>query len=232
MATIGGEVAGRLELVCTTTAGKYVLPRLMAQLLNQHPLVALECLVVSRPAALEALRDGRAHIGVASMRTDEKDLEHRAFLTDRIVLVTPTDHRWARRGSPISPEELKDERFILREETSGTYVALTEGLTWLDLTVDDLKQTMTLGNAEAIRMSVENGIGVAFVSMLVANEGVRHGSLSIVPVEGLDLTKTLYMIRNPDRPATRAQTAFWELAFSDDAAPIRDVTRSASSAAR
>lgn len=222
MASIHGDVAGNLEIACTTTAGKYVLPQLMAQLLNMHPLVDLSCLVVSRPAALELLREGRAHIGVASMRVEEKDLEYRAFLTDRIVLVTAPDHPWARRAEPIRPAELAGERFILRENTSGTHVALTEGLAWHDLSIDDLSPRMTLGNAEAIRMSVETGVGVAFVSMLVAGEGVQRGSLAIVPVEGMELTKTLYMIRNPDRPATRAQAAFWELAFSGEAAEIRD----------
>ncbi|NQV06273.1 hypothetical protein HQ535_06960, partial [bacterium] len=57
-----------------------------------------------------------------------------------------------------------------------------------------------------------------------ASEGVKHGTLSIVPVKGMELSKTLYMIRSPDRPATRAQAAFWDLAFADETASIREVT--------
>ena len=49
------------------------------------------------------------------------------------------------------------------------------------------------------------------------------GTLAIVPVEGLDLTKTLYLIRNPDRPATRAQATFWEMAFSDEIEALRQL---------
>jgi DNA-binding transcriptional LysR family regulator len=228
MASIQGDVAGRLRIACTTTAGKYVLPHLMANLLGRHPKVAMECLVVSRPEALQRLRDGDAHIAVASMREEQLELEYRAFLTDRIVLVVPPDHRWATRQEPIEVDDLRSERFVLREPTSGTYVALSEGLAWHDVEIGDLNALMTLGNAEAIRMTVQAGVGAAFVSLLVAREAVEAGKLVIVPVNGLELSKTLYLIRNPDRPATRAQSAFWALAFAPEGEPIRqDAVRTA-----
>jgi DNA-binding transcriptional LysR family regulator len=72
---------------------------------------------------------------------------------------------------------------------------------------------MTLGSAEAIRMAVQEGIGIAFVSAMVALEAVVAGKVAVVEVKGLDLEKTLYMARDTDRPATRAQTAFWDWAF-------------------
>jgi DNA-binding transcriptional LysR family regulator len=224
MASIHGDVAGRLRVACTTTAGKYVLPHLMARLVESHPRVTVECLVVRRPEAIDLLREGHAHLGVASMRTEEKDLEYRAFLTDRIVLIACPDHPWAERGEPIDPEELPGERFIVREETSGTHVALQEALSWHDLAVEDLHPQITLGNAEAIRMTVQEGIGVAFVSWMVAKEAVERGSLAMIPVAGLALSKTLYLIRNPDRPATRAQTAFWDLATAPETEDIRSIS--------
>jgi DNA-binding transcriptional LysR family regulator len=109
-------------------------------------------------------------------------------------------------------------------------VALAEGLAWHDVDIGDLNPLMTLGNAEAIRMTVQTGIGVAFVSLLVAREAVSAGTLAIVPVNGLDLTKTLYLIRNPDRPATRAQSAFWALAFEPENEALRRVAVGAAGA--
>jgi DNA-binding transcriptional LysR family regulator len=82
---------------------------------------------------------------------------------------------------------------------------------------------MSMGNAEAIRMAVQERIGVAFVSVLVAREAHEAGNVAIVPVDGLDITKTLYMIRNPQRPATRAQTAFWDYAFAPENEAIREL---------
>lgn len=223
MASLHGDVVGVLRLACTTTAGKYVLPRLLAGLRDLHPRVQVVCQVVHRALAMDLLSEGDAHVGMASMTDGHRGLEFRPFVTDRIVLITRPDHTWARRDRPVSTAELLEGQFIVREETSGTYAAITKGLAWHDLTVADLHPVMTLGNSEAIRMAVQEGLGVAFVSTLVAREALEAGKIAVVPVEGLELTKTLYLIRNPDIPASTAGAAFWEWAFAPENEEIRQM---------
>ena len=221
MASLQGEVVGLLRLACSTTAGKYILPSLLSGLMARHPQVEVVCQVTQREAALETLRRGDAHIALTSLRMPFKDVEYRPFLTDTIVLVVPPDHRWAKAKKAILPEDLVDEQFIIRESTSGTLDAVRQGLEWHNLSLDHLNTIMTLGNAEAIRMAVQEGIGIAFVSAMVALEAVETGKLAVVEVEGLELEKTLYMARDIDRPATRAQAAFWEWAFDPQNEHIR-----------
>ena len=121
----------------------------------------------------------------------------------------------------FQPEDLLKEQFIVRESSSGTLDALRQGLEWHDLSLDHLNRVMTLGNAEAIRMAVQEGIGIAFVSAMVALEAVETGKLAVVEVDGLELEKTLYMAYDTDRPATRAQSAFWDWAFDPGNEHIR-----------
>jgi DNA-binding transcriptional LysR family regulator len=216
MASMEGEIVGLLDLVCTTTAGKYVMPRLLARFQELHPRVELACLVVPRDLALDRLREDRAHLGVASVLEAHRGLEYRPFMTDYIELIAPPDHRWVERGEPISPEELREERFISREAVSGTTVAVREALAWHDLTPSDLPRSMTLGNSEAIRMAVQEGLGLGFVSRLVAAESLAAGTLAVVPIQGMTITKTLYMIRNGEVPATAAAAAFWDFTFASE----------------
>ena len=224
MASHTGELVGRLRIVCTTTAGKYLLPQLVSGLLTRHPMVSVECQVVHRGLAIERLCDGHAQIGVTSLREGSDDtLEYRPFVTDRIALIAPVDHPWATRKTPITPADLTTERFIFREDSSGTQHAVREALAWHELDMDDLHPVMTMGNAEAIRMAVQERIGVGFVSVLVAREAVDAGHLAMVRVKGLDITKTLYMIRDRRRPATPAQTAFWDYAFAPENELVREL---------
>ena len=72
-------------------------------------------------------------------------------------------------------------------------------------------------------MAVQEGIGVAFVSCMVAEEAFRAGMLVPIEVEGLEMTQTLYMARHNGRPATGAQAAFWEFAFSPENAALREL---------
>jgi DNA-binding transcriptional LysR family regulator len=221
IASLHGEVVGLLKIACTTTAGKYVLPHLLAGLQERHPRVRVVCDVVPRSVALVQITDGESHVGMASMIEGRRILEFRPFLEDRITLVTRPDHPWALRGGPVQPEELLGERFIVREETSGTSVALTEGLGAHGITIPDLKPMMTLGNSEAIRMAVQEGLGIAFVSTMVAAEAAAAGTIAILDVEGLDVSKTLYLFRNPEEAATRAAMAFWEFAFAPEHEELR-----------
>ncbi len=223
VASMQGSVVGLLRLVCSTTSGKYILPKLIARLRDKHPQVQVICHVNTRDLALKMLLDGEAQIGITSLRVPYKDVEFRPFVTDRIVLIAPPDHPWAQRGEAVSPAELMEQNLILREEGSGTREALGDALAWHDLSVNHLNVVMVLGNSEAIRMAVQEGIGLAFVSGLAAADGIRAGTLAAIAVQGLDIVQTLYLARHTGRPATSAQTAFWELAFAPENEVLREL---------
>jgi DNA-binding transcriptional LysR family regulator len=224
MGSLQGEVLGLLKVGCSTTVGKYILPKLLAGLRERHPLVQIVCHVTGRGLAMQMLLEGDVHVAITSLREPHKGVEYRPFLTDRIILVVPPDHPWALGSRVVKPADLMGEQFILREEDSGTRCALSDALVWHDLGLDDLNIMMTLGNSEAIAMAVQEGLGLAFVSYMVAAEPIRVGHLIPIEVEGMALEQTLYMARHTHRQATRAQTAFWELAFAPETEAIRQLT--------
>jgi DNA-binding transcriptional LysR family regulator len=80
---------------------------------------------------------------------------------------------------------------------------------------------MVIGNSEAICKAVQEGMGVAFVSCMVAADAIQARTLVPIEVEGMTLSQTIYMARNIERPATCAQTAFWDFAFSADNQDLR-----------
>ena len=209
IASVEGMVIGHLKIGCSTTAGKYVLPRLMARFREQYPHVQVTCHVSSRQSVLDMLCEGTVHLAVTSARSPAKDLDYRQFLTDRVVLIVPPGHAWSN-GHQIQSDDLMNEDFILREKTAGTRRVLEDGLAEHGLSVDNLRVVMTLGNSEAIRMAVQERIGVAFVSRAAITGCLNIGHLCVVDVAGLDLQQQLYMVRNQRRPATKAQSVFWD----------------------
>jgi len=125
-----------------------------------------------------------------------------------VVLIVSAEHRWATYRH-VYPDDLLEEPIILREEVAGTREVLMEGLRQHDILPDMLNVAMTLGNAEAIEMAVEEGIGIAFVSRLAASRGLELGRVVEVEVEGMPLQRKIYMARNRRYPPTRAQAEFW-----------------------
>ncbi len=209
VSSLQGEVVGEFEIGCSTTSGKYLLPSLIARYRRKYPLVRINVLVTSRDSVIKKLVSGEVAMGVSSKRIDHRDLEYKDFFSDEVILIAPADHRWAdyRR---VFPDDLLDEPMILREESAGTIEVLKKGLLEHDISFDMLNVVMGLGNAEAIEMAVEEGIGLAFISRLAAARGLELRRIVEVEVEGMELYRKIFLARNQRFPTTRAQSEFWD----------------------
>lgn len=208
MNNLEGQVVGDLMIGCSTTSGKYLLPSLIAAFRREYPAVRVRVNVLSRQEVITRLVDERLALGVVSKQIEHRDLEYQPFFEDHMILIVPADHPWGTYGYAL-PADLLDQPLILREPTAGTTEVLLDGLARYGISPDMLNVVMELGSAEAIEMAVEEGIGIAFVSELVAARGLALGRVKWVNVKGLELRRTIYMVRNVRSPLTRAQDRFW-----------------------
>jgi len=209
MASLEGAVYGHLMVGCSTTPGKYVLPGLLADFHRRFPRVKVTCQVSPQADAVERLIEGQVHFALTSFSQDSyKDAEFRKFMSDPVILIAPADHPWAENGE-ITPEELFETDFIMREPESGTYSAVQDALGEIDIDIHQLKTLLTLGNSEAIALSVQEGLGVAFVSQIVVNI-LNPGQVIPVKIRGLDINREIQIGRHTRRQSTTAQNSFWE----------------------
>lgn len=207
--SLKGNIYGHLIVGCSTTPGKYILPMLLARFHHIYPRVRVTCKVSPQPDSLRSLAGGESHFALFSFDRDSyPDLEIVSFFNDPIVLITPIDHPWAQRGE-IEPQELLEGDFIMREPESGTFNAVSEIMAAHNLSAGDLNILITLGNAEAIALAVQEGIGVGLISKMVIDR-LCSGKVAEVRVRGIDISRQIYIGRNSRRPATGAQAAFWD----------------------
>ena len=208
MASVQGNIVGHLRVACSTTAGKYILPLLAARFRERFAGIQVSILSCTPPHIVPRLLEGEANLGVVSYELCGTGLDCQEFFYDYISLIVPADHPWALRQS-IQPEELLRERLLIREPSSGTRRVMLTELAKHDITQDDLKVFMELGNAEAIVHTVAAGYGVSFASYLTTESYLQRGDVVEVPVEGLELRRRIYMVRREIETPNRAQEAFW-----------------------
>ncbi|MBE2199717.1 MAG: LysR family transcriptional regulator [Anaerolinea sp.] len=219
MKSLEGEVHGHLMIGCSTTPGKYILPQLLARFHRLYPKVTLSCQVASQQVSFEMVCTGHAHFALLSKPNATcKGVELQEFMDDEILLIAPLTHPWAQRQE-IEPEELYTATFILREEDSGTQVAVRSGLSQVGVDIDQLEKLLELGNSEAIAMAVQEGLGLGFVSKVVVERLVK-ARVAPVSVRGLDLRRKIYISRSVRRPATTAQMAFWDFIINIEGFPM------------
>ena len=207
MISLKGKIYGHLLVSCSTTPGKYVRPHLLVDFHNQHPKVQVSCFVSSQAQSIEMLCNGDVHFALTSLSRDEiKEAEFQKFMTDPIILIAPPDHPWAKKKA-ILPEELYGTNFIMREETSGTQEAVRHALGRAGISTHDLQILMTLGNSEAIALSVKEGLGVGFISTSVLTI-LGEGSVIPIDILDVDISREIYIGHQIRHPTTAAQTAF------------------------
>ncbi len=199
---------GELRIMCSTCVGKYILPQLAARFCLRYPKIKARILACTPEKATPWLLEGEAHLGIVSKEADNKGLESQEFFRDKIELIVPAEHRWAKR-SFIEPADIVTEPLLLREEVSGTrWVMLTE-LSKFDISLEDLNIFLEIGSAEGIMEAIANGYGVSFVSEVASRHLKELGRVVSVPVEGLNMQRTIYMVRKRISSTHRPRDVFW-----------------------
>lgn len=209
MASLQGDIYGHLLVSCATTPGKYILPAMLAAFHEQYPRVKVTCRAATQGDALQMLESSAAHFAITSVGVGTcPDFAYHHLLSDQVCLVVPRDHPWADKGA-IQPEMLRGAQFIMSEEHTAAFAAIQDALGKVDISLSDLDIVLTLGNAEAIALAVQQGLGAGFISETVSKR-LCGGTVAKVDIAGVSIRSEIYLAHSLRRPQTQAQIAFWE----------------------
>jgi DNA-binding transcriptional LysR family regulator len=205
VASLAKPSGGHLTVAASYTIAEHLLPRWLGVLHAKHPNVAVALDVVNSSVVLERVRDGAADVGFIESPGSTGGLAGRVVGSDELVVVVPAEHPWVKRRTPISPAELVATPLVLRESGSGTRDSLLVALSALDL--GPPAAALELGSTASVKAAVVAGSGPAVLSRVAVEAEVRSGRLSVVPVDGLDLQRTLRAVwRRGGRLAAAAAT--------------------------
>lgn len=215
-------VAGELTIGCATTSGRYFIPNLLARFKQEFPHVRVRVSLMSRQAVLNGLVDQTLHLGVIGRCADHRELECQPIFEDRVILIVPPAHPWAQLKL-VKPADVLEEPFISREHSSGTYEVLFDNLRRRGLEPDNMNVIMELGDAEAVQMAVERGVGITFISEMMAARSLALGRVKKVAVEGLQVSQRVYLARHITPIYTRAETKLWDYVCQNRETLIADL---------
>lgn len=129
-------------------------------------------------------------------------LDAQPVARDRLRVVVPPSHPWAKRRHPVDAAELAGTRLVHREQNSGTRTSLEAALAAYGPMARPL---MELSTTSAVRSAVIAGAGPAVLSDLAVHDDIASGRLVDVKVRGTDLTRVLRAVwpagQRPTGPA-------------------------------
>lgn len=209
VAAARGAVEGDLRVSASRTVGTYLLPGPLAEIGRRHPALRLRVTIENSERVVAGLLAGAADVGYVEDEVDRPGVTVEPLLEDELVVVAPAGHRLAR-SPEIAPADLAAEPLILREPGSGTRRVAEQHLRAAGLPLEELRVAAELSEIEAIKASVEAGLGVSILSRATLAKELALGTLVARPVAGLSIRRRMAAVTVTgaiELPAARELTA-------------------------
>lgn len=196
---------GRVAVAASTTAGIYVVPRVLGAFHRAYPGIELSLDVLNRFAVQQRLLAGEVDVAIMGLIEDPHDLEIAQFLPNDLVVIASPRHPLARRRS-IPLAELGRELFLVREVGSGTRADMERIFAEAGVS---LRIAMELRSSGAIKQAVAADLGIAVVPLDAIQLELETGRLVVLDVEGFPVRRSWSLVRRAGRPASPAADALW-----------------------
>lgn len=187
--------SGRVRVGASNTPGIYLLPPLLSAFRRDFPAVELTVEVGNTQTIEGKILRNELDLGVVGGCLRSEDLTIIPWMTDALVLTVGLTHPWAKRKT-VAPKELLTEPLLGREQGSATRETYEKVFIQHQLS---LPRTLEMGGIEAIKRSVEAGLGVAILSVHSIAREIDAGKIAALSLKGLRMTRLLCVVYHKDK---------------------------------
>ncbi|MBX3658078.1 MAG: LysR family transcriptional regulator [Ramlibacter sp.] len=174
-----GGLRGHVRLLANTTAVTDFLPEILPAFLKANPRVNIDLQEKPNAEIARGVMDGRADLGIVAGQVDTLGLRAIHFSTDRLVLVVPRGHRFARRKRIEFAQTLDEDAVGMNE--GSTLAAFLAQMT--DKLGKPQKLRIQLASFDAMCRMIGAGVGVGIVP-----ESAARRNLSPMHLASVELT--------------------------------------------
>lgn len=213
MKGVGG---GKLKISVATTAN-YFIPSLLGTFMQRYPDIAVSLDVTNRESLLRQLNENVVDLVVMGQPPPEMDLDAGLFMDNPLVIVAPPDHPLAKQKK-ISLQRLQNEIFLVREPGSGTRVAMERFFSERQIHV---MTGMEVGSNEAIKQSVQAGLGLGLLSQVTLEQELSLKRLVVLDVAEFPILRHWYVVHRKGKRLPLSAQAFKKFLLAEGNNTIR-----------
>lgn len=198
-----GAHRGRLTIAVASTAN-YFVPTLLGIFHERFPQVTVSLDVTNRETLLKQLEENEVDLVVMGQPPKEMNLEAGAFMDNPLVVIAPPDHPLAQEKN-IPMSRMEDEVFLTRERGSGTRSAIERFFNQHGV---QLNTGMEIASNEAIKQSVQAGLGLGLLSRDTLEMELALNKLVILDVEDFPILRHWYVMHRKGKRLSTVAQAF------------------------
>jgi DNA-binding transcriptional LysR family regulator len=194
---------GLLTVGMVSTA-KYFMMRMLSDFRERHAGVDIRVCTGNREQLVKMLQNNEVDIAVMGQPPTELQTRTEPFAAHPLVFVAASDHPLVEREQ-LTADDLRPYEFIVREQGSGTRVAMQKFFT--DHRVEPRLQ-MQVNSNETLKQAVMAGLGLGFVSLHTIGSELDHGQIAILDVQSTPVFRVWNMVHTLAKVLSPAAEAF------------------------
>ncbi|GIN20776.1 LysR family transcriptional regulator [Siminovitchia fordii] len=199
------KTSGPLAIGASYTFGEYILPHILANMLEEYPLVNPTISIGNTRDIAEFVLKHQMDVGIVEGDFQHDKLVIEPLAEDKMFIVASPDHQLVKKKK-ATPQDLVKEKWIVREIGSGTRKAADNMFKSLKISPQNM---MEFGSIQLIKESVEAGLGISLLSQWAIRKELAMGTLKIIEVDGLPFIR-LFSIVTSSPYRTKALDTFLE----------------------
>ena len=186
----GGGLRGHLRVFANTTAVTDFLPEILPGFLSANPKINIDLQEKPNAEIARGVLDGRADIGIVAGKVDTLGLQAIHFSTDRLVLATAKNHRFARRKK-IAFAETLDEDAVGMQYGSTLQTFLSQVT---DALGKPMKLRIQLSSFDGMCRMIGAGVGVGIVPESAARRNQAGMGIALIELTDVWSVRERYIL--------------------------------------
>jgi LysR family transcriptional regulator, low CO2-responsive transcriptional regulator len=191
----------RLGIVSTT---KYFAPMLMMEFKKIYPAIIFDLKVANREEMINLLRNNLVDLVIMGRPPNKVEYDAIPFITNPLGIICGEKYKLKNKAR-YCLEDLKNEKFIAREQGSGTRLLMEK--IFLEKGIQP-EIFMSIASNETIKQSVMANMGLAFISLRTVSRELANGVLKLLYVEGLPHIGHWYVMHRAEKKLSPSTVAF------------------------
>ncbi len=203
---------GKLSISVATTASHFA-TQLLAEFCKRYPKVSVSLDVTNREYLLNHLAQNDMDMVVMGKPPEGLDLDMTSFMENPLVIIAAVNHPLVHTPN-IPLDRLQQETFLVREQGSGTRIAMERyfGEHNVKLTTGSEMSTN-----EAIKQAVQAGMGLGILSLHTLSLELEAQRLVVLDVQSFPIMRDWYVVHRTGKRLSATAQMFKEFLLNEGA---------------
>ena len=203
---------GKLVIGASTTLGTYIMPYIIHKFNKKEKDIEISMIIDNKHNIEELILNNKVDIAFIEGTVNSKEIILKDIWTDELVFISSINHEWNGKKY-LDIEDLKNNKFIIREDGSGTRERF-EGF----LENNDIKfnSYIELSNLKAILNYVKLNIGVSCVPYMSVLSEENSKSINVYRIKDHKINRSLYSAIHKDKYISKPIECFMKFCEKTD----------------